>query len=663
MSGNMLEALMPAILLQSLGKGGGGKGSYGTNFNREKASDGREICRRYSQTQECSWGTSCRFAHINSSGAIVNPTTPAGTTQPVVTTVTTGGTQELKDGLINISNNTSGADGKPLVEQVRAQVKGHRVDPRGLYGSAKGVEFVGCTTAVILSRLIRRDENNKLINEIGPYPQECFHETCVLLEHLHTHATIHGKPLGREGLREILEELITKLQQMGIKKIEGYPDEEPDTEPDSKQGLTELLSGVETILSKKCGEISKTLDTKINSLEKQVQNSKNSDTASVASGDSYSHGLRPRKTPRSTADGGGQFTLDFSRSALFSSGAVASVGEPPVPPVFKFGPAPRYNPMDIDTRPLLQRAPRQLKARSLASSSSSGICASVGDIDTDDEDMGVAMDGHKMGASQASIILAMQQERTAREARDEKTRRQMAERAEELERLKKIAADRECERMQKERLERERLEREQLDRQRIARDNERAELEARREFELHQATLEREREMKQMEDAVLEQQRMDELQAKRTYVMQVLEDGETAYANAPGKSNGPALNHEIPEQGLPDGCKGHVLPGEEAIYVNLNKESSIAWAQSHTMEVLQSSPALFRDIMIAWKQVTRPGERIALLLHTWGLNWEGQQKRSHLCLTLAIAVTYHQMKRAAEVAAEHARDEGGAVPR
>ena len=72
-------------MLEAMSKGGGG----GARPPQERASDGRPICRTFKQTQNCTYGDLCRFAHVDQNNQIVGQATTIAPGQAMAVNVNT----------------------------------------------------------------------------------------------------------------------------------------------------------------------------------------------------------------------------------------------------------------------------------------------------------------------------------------------------------------------------------------------------------------------------------------------------------------------------------------------------------------------------------------------------------------------------------------------
>lgn len=254
----------------------------------ERASDGRQICRRYKQGLQCGFGATCRYAHVDSNGNIANPTTGATMVPPALPGAQPPAAPQqatLPNGAILTFTNAATAPPPPpqsLAERVRATVgtgqNMHLLDWCGMKTSSKAVFFWACEAAWVVWRLYKRSLTGELPWRLGALPGSIHTETSELMRYLHPEATHAGSPLGDVLARNLTLEFIQMLKNKNIQPVD-CEEPEPDVpEPQAAKkddvmdtcNVDRLLHGLENALSNQATTITKSLDAKLLAIEQST---------------------------------------------------------------------------------------------------------------------------------------------------------------------------------------------------------------------------------------------------------------------------------------------------------------------------------------------------------------------------------------------------------
>lgn len=687
--GDLTSALLVSLLgqqNQGAAAPAAGKGTGSWNNGQkgewkgptEKTQDGRQLCRTYRATQTCSWGESCKFAHVGPDNRITNgvtagqlyvPHSPAppfsGGGQP---TSPVGGSQLRTIG--GTSAAVASDKSQTLVHRVRTEVAGARLDCKGLHGTTKGIDIIACEHVEMVAKLIEIDEATKQCTwRLGALPTENYSEASTLLEYLHPAAKANGVPLGNAKSQEIMAEIIAKLKAMGIVKIATPVDDEPETPAhDGLQGdkMDKFLVGLEAVMVKQCTALATTMDAKIGKLE-----------GAISPGMPQPDQKLRRVAGVRSAPHGGQATSGVSIFGNLGSGAVATAPTP-----MSAGGRLNFNTMTTG-RPLAAKAgatagltPPQGTSSLFGLSGSPSAAGSApatplpsafGQLPFGTNPTHLLVDGSRvriedsdddlMGEPPGSIF---------EESFDDDTTAAWAAQQVELEEAQRQAHQRAAQAAAQAQLEAQQQQQHQAAAQAAAQAQAQAQAEAKAQADERaaianaqaaQAAARAQQQQQQVQVSAAEEARWQ----KKQLLKQVMQVGETTYTQTPQKGPSTLSKLVLTDEeslflGMPLFTKGPIAL-EGATYVQLSKENVEAWVMEHDNSVIEGAAEVLPAIYQAWKGVERPCEKVGMMIRSWGLQWQGAYRRQQLGLILAISVSY---KAKADQAAAQAN--GGHPP-
>lgn len=240
----------------------------------EKASDGRPICRTYRSTQACSYGTSCRFAHLNNLGQVVNPVAggqPGAAPTPQAGQGVVQAGAVMVDGVKIIECTTPQPATITLVDRMKQEAQGCKLNSWGLNGSQRAIEITLIAPATLAARLVRRDEAGNLFFIAGALPMGNEGAAQQLLDRLSPKSPGPSGEIGLPNAQRLTRDMVKQLDDLKVGPVETEKDDSLDVETTNpgmtlkgiSESSTDFFSGLKAVLETQTSTLLKTVDERI----------------------------------------------------------------------------------------------------------------------------------------------------------------------------------------------------------------------------------------------------------------------------------------------------------------------------------------------------------------------------------------------------------------